>query len=66
MLDPAVESEVIEMALSDKVSFDDIRSLHGISPDEVKSLMKRRLKAGSYRAWRRRIRQFGDRRAAYK
>lgn len=66
MSESAAESEIIEMALSDKVSFDDIRALHGLSPDEVKSLMRRRLNSGSYRAWRKRVRQFGDRRANYK
>lgn len=54
------------MALSDHVSFAQIRALHGVSPDEVKALMRRELKPGSYRAWRRRVRAFADRRAAYK
>jgi uncharacterized protein (TIGR03643 family) len=64
--DPAIESEIIEMALSDHVSFAHIRLLHGVSPDEVKRLMRQRLKPGSYRAWRKRVRDFGDRRAHYK
>ena len=54
------------MALSDHVSFDLIRSQHGLSPDQVKALMRTELKSGSYRAWRKRVRAFGDRRAAYK
>lgn len=65
-LDPATLSEIIEMALSDHVSFDQIRALHGVSPDEVKALMRQNLKSGSYRAWRRRVRAFGDRREVYK
>jgi uncharacterized protein (TIGR03643 family) len=65
-LDQASISEVIEMALSDHVSFEQIRTLHGITPDQVKLLMRTQLKAGSYRAWRRRVRDFGDRRAHYK
>ena len=65
-LDAATESEIIEMALSDRVSFSQIRALHGIGPDEVKALMRRRLKPGSYRAWRKRVRQFADRRGVYK
>ena len=64
--DPATVSEIIEMALSDHVSFDQISTLHGIGPDEVKALMRQSLKPGSYRAWRRRVRQFADRRAVYK
>ena len=62
----AVIGEIIEMALSDHVSFAQIRDLHGLSPDQVKALMKRQLTPGSYRAWRRRVRAFADRRAVYK
>ena len=64
--DAATVSEIIEMALSDHVSFAQIRDLHGLSPDQVKALMRSQLAPGSYRAWRRRVRQFGDRRALYK
>ena len=66
VLDPSAISEVIEMALSDHVSFDQIRAQHGMGPDEVKALMRQNLKSGSYRAWRRRVRQFADRREVYK
>jgi uncharacterized protein (TIGR03643 family) len=59
----ATASEVIEMALSDHVSFDQIRALHGLSQDQVEVLMRTTLKPGSYRAWRRRVRQFRDCRA---
>lgn len=65
-LDPATTSEIIEMALSDHVSFDQIRAQHGLGPDEVKALMRQSLKPGSYRAWRKRVRDFGTRRAVYK
>jgi len=65
-LDPATVSEVIEMALSDQVSFDQIRAVHGLKADQVKALMRAELKPGSYRAWRRRVRRFSDRRAVYK
>lgn len=64
--DPATLSEIIEMALSDHASFDQIRALHGLGPDEVKALMRQNLKPGSYRAWRRRVRAFADRREVYK
>ena len=66
LLDAATISEVIEMALSDHVSFENIRAVHGLSPDQVKLVMRTNLKPGSYRAWRRRVQQFGDRRAYYK
>jgi uncharacterized protein (TIGR03643 family) len=65
-LDTETIGEIVEMALSDKASFDDIRNLHGLGPDEVKALMRRSLKPGSYRAWRKRVRQFSDRREVYK
>lgn len=65
-LDQATISEIIEMALSDHTSFAQIRSLHGLSPDQVKAVMRSHLAPGSYRAWRRRVRQFGDRREVYK
>ncbi|MDG1240246.1 DUF2805 domain-containing protein [Planktomarina sp.] len=54
------------MALSDHVSFSDIQNLHGLREAEVKLLMRKTLKAGSYRAWRKRVHDFGSRRAHYK
>lgn len=65
-LPPAHISEVIQMALSDHVSFDDIRREYGIGEKDVKALMRDNLKSGSYRAWRKRVRDFSDRRAHYK
>lgn len=59
-------SDVIEMALSDHVSFDDIRREYGLREAQVKTLMRANLKSGSYRTWRKRVRRFGDRRATYK
>ncbi len=66
LLDPSTLGEIIEMALSDHASFDQIRAQHGLGPDEVKALMRQNLKSGSYRAWRRRVRAFADRREVYK
>ena len=59
-------SEVIEMALSDHTSFAQIETLYGLRDKDVKALMRRNLKRGSYEAWRRRVRAFSDRRATYK
>lgn len=59
-------SAVIEMALSDHVSFADIKLEYGLSEAEVKALMRENLRAGSYRAWRKRVRKFSDRRENYK
>ena len=65
-LPPAHVSEIIQMALSDHVSFQDIRREYGIGEKDVKALMRESLKSGSYRAWRKRVRDFGDRRESYK
>ena len=65
-LDDNEISEVIEMALSDRTSFSQIQVLYGLRDNEVKVLMRRHLKRGSYQAWRRRVRTFSDRRASYK
>ena len=65
-LDDNEISEIIEMALSDHTSFAQIKAQHGLRDTEVKALMRRHLKRGSYEAWRRRVRAFSDRRASYK
>ena len=65
-LSDAEKSEIIEMALSDHTSFNNIKELYGLNDDVVKKLMRTNLKQGSYRAWRRRVRVFSDRRANYK
>ena len=59
-------NEVIEMALSDHTSFQQIEALYGLKESDVKRLMRKNLKPGSYRAWRRRVRTFSNRRAHYK
>lgn len=59
-------SAVIEMALSDHTSFATIEQEYGLSDSDVKSLMRSNLKPSSYRTWRKRVRQFGDRRENYK
>lgn len=64
--DRATVTEIIEMALSDSASFENIRAVHGMEPDAVRALMRRELKPGSYRAWRKRVREFSDRRETYK
>ena len=48
-------SELISMALSDKVTFNDIKAKFKIDESEVKKIMKRELKKGSYLAWRKRV-----------
>ena len=48
-------SELIELALSDKVSFKAIKDEFGLKEIEVKNLMRKNLSSGSYTAWRKRI-----------
>jgi uncharacterized protein (TIGR03643 family) len=48
------------------VGFSAIQQVHGLTPDQVKALMRRELKSGSYQAWRKRVRTFSDQRAVYK
>ena len=59
-------SEIIEMALSDHISFGQIEKQFGIKEKEVKKLRKKNLKEGSYKVWRKRVRVFSDRRKNYK
>ena len=58
--------DVIQRALSDHVSFNDIRNQYGLAEKDVKKLMRSNLKTGSYQTWRKRIRDFGSRREYYK
>ena len=65
-LSPEDISAIVEMALSDHTSFATIRLEYGLQEKQVKALMRDTLKPASYRAWRKRVRTFGDRREAYK
>ncbi len=65
-LSEADKSAIIEMALSDHISFAHIEREFGISEKHVKVLMRENLKPSSYRTWRKRVRDFGDRREHYK
>jgi uncharacterized protein (TIGR03643 family) len=60
------KSEIVEMALSDHISFKSIRELYGLREKDVKKLMRENLKEGSYKAWRKRVRVFSNRRDNYK
>ncbi|EEB83018.1 conserved hypothetical protein [Roseobacter sp. GAI101] len=58
--------EIIQMALSDHISFANIEAEYGVTDKQVKTLMRDTLKSGSYKAWRKRVLDFGDRRETYK
>ena len=49
--------DLIRMALSDKVSFEEIYKKYGLSEKEVRVIMKTHLKLSSYINWRKRVRQ---------
>ena len=57
---------IIEMALSDHTSFSEIQLQYGLKEDQVKELMRKNLKKGSYLSWRKRVKAFSDRREFYK
>ena len=59
-------SEIIEMALSDHIPFYAIKNIYGIREEEVKKIMRSKLKSKSYKLWRKRIRDFGSQRENYK
>ncbi len=60
------KSEVIEMALSDHVTFENIFELYGLREKHTKKLMRKAISHRSYKNWRRRVRLFSDRRECYK
>ena len=49
--------ELIRMALSDKVTFEQIYKKYGLTEKEVKVIMKTHLKLSSYINWRKRVKQ---------
>ena len=48
--------DVIGMAWSDNISFEEIKKKTGLSENEVISIMRKNLKKSSYILWRKRVR----------
>lgn len=48
-------SDIIRMALADDVSFDRIKRERGLSEAEVIEIMRKNLKASSFKLWRKRV-----------
>ncbi len=48
-------NRIIEMAWEDKTPFDAIKLQFGLRESDVKVLMKKNLKFGSYKLWRKRV-----------
>lgn len=49
--------DLIRMALSDKVSFEEIYKKYGLTEKEVKLTMKTHLRLSSYINWRKRVKR---------
>ena len=46
---------IIKLAWSDKISFEEINRIHGLTESEVIKLMRRSLKTKSFKLWRKRV-----------
>ncbi len=55
MTNDILENLVIDLAWADEISFDEIKSRTGFAEKDVITLMRRRLKASSFRMWRARV-----------
>lgn len=54
-LSPQTLSEIIEMAWCDKTSFEDIKTLTGLSEKDVIHILRAHLKPRSFKVWRTRV-----------
>ena len=43
---------IIKLAWSDKVSFEEIKRIHGLSESEVIKIMRKNLKSKAFKIWR--------------
>ena len=59
-------SELIQMALSDHITFEDTYKQFGLKEADIKKIMRANLKFASYRAWRKRVSALSKRREFYK
>ena len=55
ILSDADLSRIIEMAWEDRTPFEAIENLYGLNESAVISLMRREMKASSFRMWRKRM-----------
>lgn len=53
--DPDLRDRVVRMAWEDRTTFEEIEERFGLSEDEVIRVMRRELKPGSFRRWRKRV-----------
>ncbi len=55
VLSPEDISRIIEMAWEDRTTFEAIEKLFGLNESAVIALMRREMKASSFRMWRKRV-----------
>ena len=60
------KSELVQMALSDHVSFKNIFDQFDLKEKEIKNFMRENISPRTYKNWRKRVRIFSDRREKYK
>ena len=58
-------SEIVALAWDDETTFDAIERQFGLSEGEVIKLMRRNMKASSFRVWRKRVRGRKTKHGAY-
>ena len=46
---------IIKLAWSDKISFEEINRIHGLTESDVIKLLRRNLKSRSFKLWRKRV-----------
>ena len=46
---------IIKLAWSDKISFEEINRIHGLTESEIIKLMRKNLKSRSFKLWRKRV-----------
>lgn len=54
-LDPEICDRIVEMAWEDRTPFEAIEHQFGLPEKEVITLMRREMKASSFRMWRKRV-----------
>ena len=46
---------IIKLAWSDKISFEKIKRIHGVTESEVIKIMRKKLRPKSFKLWRERV-----------
>jgi uncharacterized protein (TIGR03643 family) len=54
-IDKKTKDKLIGLAWDDRTSFDQIKKDFGFTEDDIINLMRRELKPGSWRLWRKRV-----------